>query len=59
MNWDLTYDVVVIGSGASGFSAAITSKNEGLETLLVEKEEAYGGHLLFLEVAFGFRIIDI
>lgn len=43
MNWDYEYDVVVVGSGASGFSAAITAKNEGLHTLLVEKEKHFGG----------------
>lgn len=43
MSWDFTYDVVVIGSGASGFAAAITSRKEGLETILIEKEEVYGG----------------
>ncbi|MCH7321665.1 FAD-binding protein [Solibacillus sp. MA9] len=43
MNWDLEYDVVVVGSGASGFAAAITAKNEELNTLLIEKETYFGG----------------
>lgn len=43
MQWDFEYDVVVVGSGASGFSAAITAKNEGLKTLLIEKEKFFGG----------------
>lgn len=43
MNWNLEYDVVVVGSGASGFSAAITAKNEGLNTLLIEKQPYFGG----------------
>lgn len=43
MNWNLEYDVVVIGAGASGFSAAITAKNEGLNTLLIEKQPYFGG----------------
>lgn len=43
MNWDYEYDVVAVGSGASGFSAAITAKNEGLKTLLIEKEKFFGG----------------
>lgn len=42
-NWDAQYDVIVVGSGASGFSAAITAKNEGLKTLLIEKEAVFGG----------------
>lgn len=41
--WDYEYDVVVVGSGASGFSAAITGKNEALSTILIEKENFYGG----------------
>ena len=36
-------DVLVIGSGAGGFSAAITAKKLGLDTLLVEKEAWFGG----------------
>lgn len=43
MKWDYEYDVVVVGSGASGFSAAITAKNEGMKTLLIEKQKHYGG----------------
>lgn len=41
--WDYEYDLVVVGSGASGFSAAITGKKEGLSTILIEKENLYGG----------------
>lgn len=41
--WDYEFDLVVVGSGASGFSAAITGKNEGLSTILIEKEDLYGG----------------
>ena len=43
MNWDFEYDALVVGSGASGFAAAITAKNEGLSTLLIEKEAHFGG----------------
>lgn len=43
VNWTAEYDVVVVGSGASGFAAAITAKNEGLKTLLIEKEAVFGG----------------
>lgn len=31
MVWDYEYDVVVVGSGASGFSAAITAKKKDYE----------------------------
>lgn len=43
MEWDYEYDLVVVGSGASGFSAAITGKREGLKTVLIEKEQYFGG----------------
>lgn len=43
MIWDYEYDLIVVGSGASGFSAAITGKNEGLKTVIVEKEGKFGG----------------
>ncbi|GEK34550.1 FAD-dependent oxidoreductase [Kurthia sibirica] len=43
MEWDFEYDVIVVGSGASGFAAAITAQKEGLHTLLIEKEKTFGG----------------
>ncbi|MBV2180076.1 MAG: FAD-dependent oxidoreductase [Castellaniella sp.] len=43
MKWDATVDVVVVGSGAGGMSAALTSHFEGLDVLLVEKTDRIGG----------------
>lgn len=37
------YDVVVVGTGASGMSAAVTAAHEGLKVLVVEKAAVYGG----------------
>lgn len=37
------YDVLVIGTGASGMSAAITAAHQGLKVLVVEKAPVYGG----------------
>jgi succinate dehydrogenase/fumarate reductase flavoprotein subunit len=37
------YDVVVVGSGASGMAAAVTAKLHGLNVIVVEKESFYGG----------------
>jgi succinate dehydrogenase/fumarate reductase flavoprotein subunit len=37
------YDVVLIGSGAAGISAAITAKKRGLDVLIVEKDRYLGG----------------
>jgi succinate dehydrogenase/fumarate reductase flavoprotein subunit len=36
-------DVLVVGSGASGLTAAITATKAGLKVLIVEKEECFGG----------------
>jgi len=35
--WDMEYDVVVLGSGFAGLSAAITAKDAGAEVLILEK----------------------
>ena len=35
--WDETYDVVVIGSGFAGLSAAIEAKNAGSTVIVLEK----------------------
>ncbi|MCA1373717.1 MULTISPECIES: FAD-dependent oxidoreductase [unclassified Bradyrhizobium] len=36
-------DVLVAGSGCSGMSAAITARYRGLDVLIVEKEQRFGG----------------
>ncbi len=36
-------DVLVIGTGASGMSTAVTAASQGLKVLVVEKEPRYGG----------------
>lgn len=41
-----TYDVVVIGAGGAGFSAAIEAKNAGANVVLLEKMPAVGGNSL-------------
>lgn len=40
---DVEYDVLVVGTGASGMSAAVTAAAEGLKVLVVEKAPVYGG----------------
>ncbi|MFA7669933.1 MAG: FAD-dependent oxidoreductase [Burkholderiaceae bacterium] len=37
------YDVLVVGTGASGMSAAVTAAYEGLKVLVVEKSSLFGG----------------
>lgn len=42
--WDRTVDLLVMGSGAAGMAAAVRAHDLGLEVLLVEKTELYGGN---------------
>ena len=37
------YDVIVVGSGAGGMTAAIRAHDQGLSVLMVEKSNRYGG----------------
>ncbi|KAF9914550.1 hypothetical protein FBU30_002497, partial [Linnemannia zychae] len=39
------YDVIVIGSGAAGMIAALTARKHGLEVVIIEKSEHFGGTL--------------
>lgn len=41
--WDKSVDLLVLGTGAAGLSAATTAANEGLSTLVLEKTEYLGG----------------
>lgn len=41
--WDKSVDFLVIGSGAAGMSGAIRARDLGLDVLIVEKSDAYGG----------------
>ena len=37
------FDVLVVGTGASGMAAAVTASHQGLEVLVVEKAPLFGG----------------
>ncbi|QTJ66693.1 FAD-binding protein [Rhodococcus sp. ZPP] len=41
--WDREVDLLVIGSGAGGMTAALAGAGRGLDTLVVEKASVYGG----------------
>lgn len=41
--WDSEVDLLVLGSGAAGLSAAVTGATEGLDVLVLEKTEYLGG----------------
>lgn len=38
-----SFDVIVVGSGAGGMTAALSSKARGLSALVIEKSDKYGG----------------
>ena len=43
MKWDRQVDVLCVGSGAGGMTAAITAADAGLRALVVEKDDKAGG----------------
>ncbi len=45
-SWDEEFDVVVVGSGAAGFTAGITAKSLGADTVILEKGAYVGGTTL-------------
>src|SRR3984957_1876179 len=44
--WDQETDVVVIGTGATGFPAAIVAREAGASVILVETQNHVGGHAI-------------
>ena len=43
VNWDFETDLLVIGSGSAGLTAAVVGDQEGLDVIVLEKETFYGG----------------
>lgn len=43
MSWDQEYDVIVVGSGGGGMTAALCAKGHGLSSVVIEKSDKYGG----------------
>lgn len=41
--FDHEFDIVIVGSGAAGMTAAITAARDGLTPLIIEKEPLWGG----------------
>jgi succinate dehydrogenase/fumarate reductase flavoprotein subunit len=44
--WDLTADVVVIGSGGAGLPAALAAQSKGASVIVVEMNYDVGGHAI-------------
>ena len=44
--WDRETDVVVIGAGATGFTAAIVAREAGSSVIVLEAEKHIGGHAI-------------
>ena len=43
LDFDVTYDVAVIGGGIAGVAAAIQAARSGMKTVLIEKTVLFGG----------------
>ncbi|HEY4098753.1 MAG TPA: FAD-dependent oxidoreductase [Baekduia sp.] len=46
-DWDRIADVVVVGSGAAGLTAAITARASGLDPIVLERGDLVGGSTAF------------
>ena len=44
---DLSCDVLVVGSGAGGLSTAITARKAGLDVVIIEKDQYFGGTMAY------------
>ena len=54
--WDETFDVIVIGAGGAGLTAAIVAKEAGAKTLLLEKMGFPGGNTIIAGGGFNAAI---
>src|ERR1700751_6100090 len=60
MKWSsVEYDVVVVGSGPNGLSAAITLQKTGLRILLIEAASTIGGNMRSAELTLPGYIHDL
>ncbi|CAM3065209.1 FAD-dependent oxidoreductase [Lactiplantibacillus plajomi] len=47
------YDLIIVGAGLSGFAAAVSARENGLTTLVIEKGRSLGGDGNYVEGAMG------
>lgn len=57
-DFDASYDIVVIGSGASGMSAAAEAAGNGNSVAILEKLDSVGGHGNFVEGSTAFDSVE-
>ena len=51
--WDRAFDVIVIGTGYAGLSAAIEAHDAGAKVVVIEKAKVYGGNSLISTGAYN------
>ena len=54
-SFDTEYDLIVVGSGASGKSAALTAARAGLKVVILEKMPETGGTSVYAEGTAAFE----
>lgn len=57
--WDETYDIVILGAGGAGLSAACAAREKGLKTLVIEKNGFPGGSSLICTSMFSVAGTDL
>src|SRR3546814_5202886 len=55
---DLSADVVVVGGGLAGFSAALEASSAGADVVLLEKQSSIGGSTVLSGGSFAFAGTD-
>ena len=57
-NFDVEYDLIVVGGGASGKSAALIAARAGKKVVLLEKMPETGGLSVYAEGTAAFESIE-
>ena len=51
--WDITVDVLIVGSGFAGLAAALEARTAGANTLVIDKMSVFGGNSIINGGDFG------
>jgi fumarate reductase flavoprotein subunit len=57
--WDQEFDVVILGAGGAGLSAAIEARDRGAKTVVLEKTVTIGGSTIISGGALAFAGTDL